>query len=163
MNMGPFATEQQARAAADHAGLTGTLATRNHGMLTRACWAAHVETGAFDARILAWLANYEPATVAVVAGLITRAHEAGQGRVIAADLDERAAAQSQREVKVANVNFSDGYRAGQRDAALADQIKAIADWMEQRLDDEEYDRQALAESGVTQLRELAALARNGDL
>ncbi len=80
---GPFATEQQARAAADHAGLTGTIATRNHGMLTRACWAAHVETGAFDARILAWLANYEPATVAVIAGLIIRAYEAGQGRAAA--------------------------------------------------------------------------------
>ncbi len=80
---GPFGTEQQARAAADHAGLTGTIATRNHQMLTRACWAAHVETGAFDARILAWLANYEPATVAVVAGLIIRAHEAGQGRTAA--------------------------------------------------------------------------------
>lgn len=33
--------------------------------------------GAFDARILAWLAGWEPETCAVIAGLVTRAHAAG--------------------------------------------------------------------------------------
>jgi hypothetical protein len=42
---------------------------------------------------------------------------------------------------------------------LAGRLTALADWMEQRLDDEDYDRQAVAESALTQLRELAALAR----
>ena len=39
---------------------------------------------------------------------------------------------------------------------LAAQIKTIADWMGERLADADYDRRAVAESGVTQLRELAA-------
>ena len=39
-------------------------------------------------------------------------------------------------------------------------LTALADWMEQRLDDADYDRHAVTESGVTQLRELAALARD---
>lgn len=43
-------------------------------------------------------------------------------------------------------------------AVRADQLVALADWMDERLDAENYDRQAVAESGVTQLRELAALA-----
>ena len=46
-------------------------------------------------------------------------------------------------------------------AALADQMAALADWIEQRLDDENYDRLAVAESGVSQLRELAAFVRGG--
>lgn len=45
--------------------------------------------------------------------------------------------------------------------AVADRLTAIADWIEERLGDEEYDRQAVAESGVVQLRELAMLARRG--
>jgi len=36
-----------------------------------------VTLGAFDAKILAWLANYEPETCAVVTGLISRANTAG--------------------------------------------------------------------------------------
>ena len=43
---------------------------------------------------------------------------------------------------------------------IAGRLTALADWMEQRLDDADYDRQAVAESGVTQLRELAALAHD---
>ena len=39
-------------------------------------------------------------------------------------------------------------------------LTALADWMEQRLDDADYDRQAVTESGITQLRELAALAHD---
>ncbi|WP_322750960.1 MULTISPECIES: hypothetical protein [unclassified Frankia] len=38
-----------------------------------------VTLGAFDARIVAWLAHtWEATTVAVLAGLITRAHHAGR-------------------------------------------------------------------------------------
>ncbi len=37
------------------------------------CGAAGVELGAYDRRIVAWLAGWEPQTCAVVAGLITRA------------------------------------------------------------------------------------------
>jgi hypothetical protein len=78
---GPLETEQQARelpeVRAIHRAATGPAATMmkplNLGMLERACAAARVELGAYDRRILAWLANYEPQTCAVVAGLITRA------------------------------------------------------------------------------------------
>jgi hypothetical protein len=40
-----------------------------------ACEAAGVELGAFDRRTLTWLAGYEPSTVQVIIGLITRAAE----------------------------------------------------------------------------------------
>jgi hypothetical protein len=36
-----------------------------------------VKLGAFDHRIVLWLAGWEPSTCAVIAGLIARAHEAG--------------------------------------------------------------------------------------
>lgn len=42
-------------------------------MLTDACKVAGVVLGAYDRRILAWLAGYEPSTCAVVAGIIRRA------------------------------------------------------------------------------------------
>ena len=72
--------------------------------------------------------------------------------------------QARREVKVANVSFSDGYRAGTRDAGavLARRIEAIADWIDERLNSEGYDYELVAESGVTQLRELTARARGGE-
>lgn len=41
--------------------------------LEEACAAAGVELGVFDRRILAWLAGWEPSTVQVVIGLISRA------------------------------------------------------------------------------------------
>ncbi|HUY45622.1 MAG TPA: hypothetical protein VMV92_07835 [Streptosporangiaceae bacterium] len=41
------------------------------------CERAGVTLGAFDARILAWLAGWEPETCAVLVGLVTRAHAAG--------------------------------------------------------------------------------------
>ena len=77
---GPYNSEREARRDADHAGLTGTVMTRNRDMLARACWGAHVELGAFDAQIIDWLAGYEPATCAVIAGLVRRAYAAGQER-----------------------------------------------------------------------------------
>jgi len=37
-----------------------------------------MELGVYDRRIVAWLADWEPSTLTVIAGLITRAHEAGK-------------------------------------------------------------------------------------
>jgi hypothetical protein len=75
---GPYETESQADAAVQHIydspPGTGAWGTGNHKLLEDACGAAGVTLGAYDHRILLWLANWEPATCAVVAGLITRAH-----------------------------------------------------------------------------------------
>ena len=43
--------------------------------LTAACETAGVELGAYDRRVLTWLARWEPEMCAVVAGLILRAGE----------------------------------------------------------------------------------------
>ncbi len=43
---------------------------------------------------------------------------------------------------------------------ITGRLTALADWMQQRLDDADYDRRAVTESGITQLRGLAALARD---
>jgi hypothetical protein len=78
---GPFETEREAAAAVQHITSsppgTGAWADGNHRLLEDACRAAGVELGAYDHRILVWLSGYEPAAVAVVAGLITRAHDSG--------------------------------------------------------------------------------------
>jgi hypothetical protein len=80
-------TEQQARelpavravwAAFDADPGPGKLYPHNEAMLLQACAAAGVTLGAFDRRILGWLAGWEPTTCAVIAGLITRAAAAGQ-------------------------------------------------------------------------------------
>jgi hypothetical protein len=73
---GPYQTEREAAGAvrAIHAAAPGiSLAAGNHQMLTQACAAAQVQLGDWDRRILTWLAGWEPATCAVVAGLIWRA------------------------------------------------------------------------------------------
>lgn len=81
----PLKTEQQARElpevqaifrAFDASPGAGKMAPLNLAMLEQACAAAHVELGAYDQRILAWLAQWEPQTCAVIAGLITRAGDA---------------------------------------------------------------------------------------
>ncbi len=76
---GPFETEYQARASVEH--ILGSPAEAmkdgNHRFLEDACRAAGVELGAWDHRILLWLAGFEPSACAVVAGLIQRAHAAG--------------------------------------------------------------------------------------
>jgi hypothetical protein len=83
---GPFETERQASAspqvcavyeAFDRNPHVGGMAVDNHKMLCEALTAAGVELGAWDHRILLWLAGYEPSTCAVIAGLISRAHQAG--------------------------------------------------------------------------------------
>lgn len=75
---GPFSTEQQARAAAHEVvtpepGWSVLRAAGNRELLTRALAGAGVETGAYDERILGWLAGWEDATCAVIAGWVTRA------------------------------------------------------------------------------------------
>jgi len=81
MRCGPYETEQQARTDVAHiheqarrSVRRGVLAEANHARLMDPCQDAGVTLGAFDAKILAWLANYEPETCAVITGLITRAN-----------------------------------------------------------------------------------------
>jgi hypothetical protein len=77
---GPFETEHQARQSPAvrvaygmwSPGL-GSLTGANHEMLCTACASAGVELGAYDHRILQWLAGFEPQTCAVIAGIISRA------------------------------------------------------------------------------------------
>jgi len=68
---GPYETETDAHVAAQNgpADLYAALIT--------ACGSAGVELGAYDRRVLAWLARWEPVTVQVVVGLIARAYSAG--------------------------------------------------------------------------------------
>ena len=49
----------------------GKMAPHNHALLIRACVQGGAELGAYDRRILLWLAGSPPATCAVVAGLIS--------------------------------------------------------------------------------------------
>lgn len=82
---GPFRTEEEAQAASLYVRTltgwgpqgVGSITELNLADLDSACKLAGVELGAYDSRIIEWLAQYEPATVAVIAGLISRAHEAG--------------------------------------------------------------------------------------
>ena len=84
---GPFGTEREARAASlweqqgrpEVEGRSG-IREANVAQLMDVCADAGVQLGAYDSRILHWLAGWEPATCAVVAGLIARAHENGSNR-----------------------------------------------------------------------------------
>src|SRR5216683_344262 len=49
----------------------GVMAARGHQMLTGACERAGVRPGAFEDRIMQWLAGFGPQECAVFAGLIT--------------------------------------------------------------------------------------------
>lgn len=79
---GPFETEAEVRALPavravyDAFAVPGgeRMALGNHRMLEDACRAAGVELGAYDERILWWMASWEPHTCAVIAGLISRAN-----------------------------------------------------------------------------------------
>jgi hypothetical protein len=82
---GPDEEERQARAdvadiylQARHSVRREVLGEANHALLTGACERTGVALGAYDVRILAWLAGWEPQMCAVVVGLITRAHAAGR-------------------------------------------------------------------------------------
>ena len=81
--IGPLNSESEARAlpavravweAFDKNPGVGKMAPHNRRMLAEACEAAGVELGAYDAKILDWLSQWEPQTCAVIAGLIGRAH-----------------------------------------------------------------------------------------
>ena len=96
---GPFDTEQQASALPEVRAITalppgtGQWKAASRGMLTEALAAAGVELGAYDERIAAWLAGWEPHTVAVIASWITRAAAGGPAadrQVILAALDAAA-------------------------------------------------------------------------
>lgn len=76
---GPYQTAAEVRAVplvrdtyaiAPHGGST---AVENERRLLGACQDAGVQLGAYDRRILSWLAGYEPETVQVVIGLVARA------------------------------------------------------------------------------------------
>ncbi len=51
----------------------GVMAERGHRLLCEACTAAGVDLGAYDHRVIKWLAGWEPEICAVVAGIISRA------------------------------------------------------------------------------------------
>jgi hypothetical protein len=79
--LGPFQTEDEARAAAQKAADPGLLplkAAENRRLLRRVCEASGVAMGRYDDRILDWLSIWQPSTVVVVAGWITRAYESGR-------------------------------------------------------------------------------------
>jgi hypothetical protein len=79
---GPYEDERQASAAARHITSLppGTWGDGNHRMLCEALSDAGVELGAYDHAIVQWLAGWEPSTVAVIAGIIRRAYQAGQSQ-----------------------------------------------------------------------------------
>lgn len=77
---GPFETEQQALAtpavrAVYRAYYVGTTSLRDGAadLLLSACEKAGVVLGAYDRRILIWLAQFEPQSAAAVAGIVIRA------------------------------------------------------------------------------------------
>ena len=71
---GPYETEAEARTAAASLTGGGQSLEAHHRLLEQACQAAGVQLGAYDHRIILWLANYEPAVCAVIAGVIHRAY-----------------------------------------------------------------------------------------
>lgn len=78
---GPYETEREAAGAARHIydspPGTGAWSDGNLRLMEDACRTAGVMLGAYDQRILVWLAGWEPTTCAVIAGLVTRPHAAG--------------------------------------------------------------------------------------
>jgi hypothetical protein len=67
---------------ADTAG--GAMTRGGRDLITAACQAAGVELGAYDTRIVEWVAGFEAETSAVIAGLIERAAAAPHTVVLAA-------------------------------------------------------------------------------
>ncbi len=78
---GPYETEREARRASlwETRGRDSGTPMDAANMADLAAALSGVDLGAYDKRIIAWLARcYEPATVAVVCGLISRARAAGE-------------------------------------------------------------------------------------
>jgi hypothetical protein len=83
---GPYETEDQVLADPAVQSIYARMrASREYRMqdgsaalLLAACEQAGVQLGEYDARIVRWLAGFEPQSAAVVAGIITRAGQAGR-------------------------------------------------------------------------------------
>jgi hypothetical protein len=82
---GPYEDERQARVdvadiyqQARHSARRAVLGEANHALLADACERSGVTLGAYDGRIVAWLAGWEPQMCALVIGLISRAYAAGR-------------------------------------------------------------------------------------
>jgi len=83
--LGPFDSEDQARThlavravyEAMRDGPRGVMQASGEAMMLDACDRTGVTPGKYDARIIRWLAGFEPQTCAVIAGLIARGHAAG--------------------------------------------------------------------------------------
>jgi hypothetical protein len=98
MTSGPFHTDRQALAASRYHQQRQTFQTGvpitalNHADLDAAL--SGVELGTYDRQIVEWLAGWDPPTVAVVCGLITRARATAlppaDRRTILAALDQAA-------------------------------------------------------------------------
>lgn len=86
--VGPFETEDQAladpavraiyeqmRRSRDYRMQDGSAA-----MILQACEQAGVSLGAYDARIVRWIAGFEPQAAAALAGIIDRAGLAGRAK-----------------------------------------------------------------------------------
>ena len=112
----PYETERQAREAARHItdSPPGSWQDGLQRLLEDACTVAGVQLGAYDQRILRWLAGWEPATCAVVAGLISRAH-AGQATAGAVVFPE-----GPRQTMLAALADAAAYRTAGADARCED-------------------------------------------
>jgi hypothetical protein len=78
---GPYGSPSQAHATARHAYQGCAYAPLRHSALSLLMTAVEgtgVRLGAYDRDIMVWLAAAEPQVAAVVAGLVARAHQAGQ-------------------------------------------------------------------------------------
>ena len=75
----PLETERDAVASVQHIldSPPGSWSDGSHRFLEDTCGAADVVLGAYDQQTLLVLASQPPTTVAVIAGLIRRAHAAG--------------------------------------------------------------------------------------
>jgi hypothetical protein len=75
----PLETERDAVASVQHIldSPPGSWTDGSHRFLEDTCRTADVDLGAYDQQILLLLASQPPTTVAVIAGVIRRAHAAG--------------------------------------------------------------------------------------
>lgn len=116
---GPYETEREAAHAARslggpaRPGYSILSAEQNRQLLTGACEAAGVGLGAYDERILAWLAGFEDSTCAVIAGLVSRATQVGRQRPARRDRHPRLSDAETRTV----LSALDGAAEAKRDAA----------------------------------------------
>lgn len=109
-NSGPFHTDRDALNASLYHQRGGppntdqTITAVNLADLTAALYG--IELGAYDQRIIEWLAGWEPSTVAVLCGLLRRARATGlepaDARTILTALDEAADCKRDRAANCAD-------------------------------------------------------------